>query len=492
MDKTDIEVCSKGYALSVEDWRMIRDLKGGTRAMRTAGHKWLPQEPKETPQQYSNRLARSFLYAGYEEMTASLVGKPFVKPVTIKGEDELDPRLRSIASNVDREGTTLTQFAKKVLTTAVDYGLCFVMVDFPQQTGRETKAEEEAKGSRPFFVHICPWDLIGWQVDTDQATGISRVTMVKIKECRIEPLGEYADHEVEYIRVYRENDWELWRKTPPSQPNTDPQYVRVAGGTHTFNGVPIVAFYTNQVGLMMGSPAMSSLAWLNIEHWQSSSDQLNALRFARIGILFGAGFTEEDEKRNNKGDPNNPVGMIGPNRAIFAESPDAKLMYVEHSGKAMGIGKDHLESLERKMDVAGLQPLVSRRSGNVTATADVLDEARSSSDIQTWIRDEEFALEKCYEFAAKWIRVTLPEDFSIDIFNEFTLSLRSEQDVVALMQSRLAGEISRETYLTELRRRGLIADYIDIQAEMARIESEGPPLGLVQPIQNVGPGKNDE
>ena len=42
-------------------WDLIRDLMGGTTAMRAAGTKWLPKEPLEDDKDYKVRLDRSFL-----------------------------------------------------------------------------------------------------------------------------------------------------------------------------------------------------------------------------------------------------------------------------------------------------------------------------------------------------------------------------------------------------------------------------------------------
>ena len=70
----------------------------------------------------------------------------------------------------------------------------------------------------------------------------------------------------------------------------------------------------------------------------------------------------------------------------------------------------------------------------------------------------------------------LPDDFSISINNDFGLMAQASDDIDKLVKMRLAGELSRETFLEEVKRRGLLIDTLKIEEEMARIETEGPSL----------------
>jgi len=130
------------------------------------------------------------------------------------------------------------------------------------------------------------------------------------------------------------------------------------------------------------------------------------------------------------------------------------------------------------MKVLGLQPIM-QRSGNQTATGRVLDESRTHTSIQAWIRSLENTLRQAFEYATRWSKQELPEDFSIDINNDFGLSERATDDVRSLIEMRKAAQISSETFLREVKRRGLLAEVVDIPTELAAIEQEGPPLALL-------------
>jgi len=211
------------------------------------------------------------------------------------------------------------------------------------------------------------------------------------------------------------------------------------------------------------------LAWLNLAHWQSMSDQRNILRFARVGLLFAAGFSDEELEEGL---------TIGPNQLIRSTNESAKVTYVEHKGNAIATGQQDLDKLEERMKVLGLQPIM-QRSGNQTATGRVLDESRTHTSIQAWIRSLENTLRQAFEYATRWSKQELPEDFSIDINNDFGLSERATDDVRSLIEMRKAAQISSETFLREVKRRGLLAEVVDIPTELAAIEQEGPPLALL-------------
>ena len=65
------------------------------------------------------------------------------------------------------------------------------------------------------------------------------------------------------------------------------------------------------------------LGHLNVEHWQSSSDQQTILHVARVPLLFVIGVET-------------PL-TIGADSLITASNPGAELKFVEHSGAAITV-----------------------------------------------------------------------------------------------------------------------------------------------------------
>ena len=166
-----------------------------------------------------------------------------------------------------------------------------------------------------------------------------------------------------------------------------------------------------------------------------------------------------------------PDLVLGHNQFIPLTNKEANVFYVEHSGRAIVAGEKDLERLEERMEILGLQPLV-RRTAASTATGKLIDEEKTQSDIQAWIRSLENTLKDAFGFAAQWVKTELEEDFSIDIFSDFALADRSTTEVDTLSNMEEKGQLSRETLLRETKRRGIIADTIVVEEELARIDGD--------------------
>jgi len=124
-------------------------------------------------------------------------------------------------------------------------------------------------------------------------------------------------------------------------------------------------------------------------------------------------------------------------------------------------------------------PLTVRSWGNETAMGKAIDEGKGQCDLQSWVREEEGVLVEAYALAAEWSRVALPEGFGVDIYDDFGLLPRSAQDLDNLQKLRDRGDLSRRTILEASKLRGLLPENHDIDEELARIEEEGPDLGMM-------------
>lgn len=424
-------------------WTLLHDLLGGTFAMRDAGPRWLPQEPKEEDKNYAIRLQRAVLFNGYKTAVDDLCDRPFARPLTLTGELG---DLEILKTDCTRTKRTLDDFAKDLLRSAAIHGIAHVLVDFPNVPEGATLAD--VGEVRPYFVLVEAPDLIGWKHD-DQM----RLVEVRIRLFVDETVGQYGQEQVEKILVYRPDAWELWRREKDGD-----NFVMEKDGTHTFGDVPLVSVYFNKQSEMVADPPLEDLAMLNLAHWQSSADQRNSLRFARIGLLCATGFTAEEFDDGF---------VIGPNYVVKSVNPNAKLGYVEHSGSAIKIGQDDLERLERQMEVMGLQPVIENRTES-TATGKLIDDSNNASSLKSWVSSVNRGLADAIAFAGRWIRKEV--EVTVALFDDFGVSVRATNELEILFKSRIAGEITRETFLEELKRRGVLNETLDVEDEVEKLE----------------------
>lgn len=465
------------------DWDLIDDLCGGTRAMRAAGIKWLPQEEGESEKAYSVRLNRSFLYGGLKDTLRRLRSKPMSRDVTLHGT--LPESISGIERNVDGEGQNLTQFASALFDDAAKRGLTHFLVSYPSlekegetpaQRKKRINAPVEAK-IRPYFVHVKADAVLGWESEPDPVEG-RRLTLVRIKECVSERDGEWGTKEIEQIRVLTPGRWEIYR-----QKGTQKTWLLHESGTTSMQRIPLVTCYFNRTGFMTAEPPLVDLAWLNVAHWCSSSDQNHILRFSRFGILFLKGETV-------KGKDGRETVLIGPSRLLRGKT-DSDLKVVEGTGASIGAGRTDVLDIEARMEVMGLAPLMER-TGDATATGRAMDESRSQSDIQAWIRSLEAALRTGFSYAAEWKKTDLASEFAVDIFNEFGISTRAAAEIEHLLRARLAKQITHARYLKEVQRRSVLGDDMNVEEEIDAVNNEVGSDGLTGTgDSSIGPAGGD-
>ena len=464
------EPCSEFTAMRPR-WELIDALLGGTLAMRAAGERWLPKEPKEDQTSYDVRLNRSILFTAYSDTIDDLVSKPFSRPVKKEGKSIPD-WLQEIIDNCDRQGTNLDQFARELFSECLNRGLTHILVD-NMRTARPdgqklTLADEQKVGVRPYFVHIRPTQLIGWRFET--INGKPKLTQIRWRESTTIPDGNYGEKVIETIRVYTPTTWEIHTK------NEKGEYTLSESGNHTYpDGIPLVTCYVNKTGQMTAMPPLEGLAWLNLAHYQGDSDQKNLLRFIRFALLFFSGLTQEEIEKEV---------VLGPGRKFSSTNPDADAKFLEHTGAGAEAGRQDLKDIEERMIAAGLDPIMSK-PGNQTATGQSIDESHSQCSILAWVNSLDLALYNLFAIAGNWIGEELPDDFTVGIYKEFGLGPRAATDIDALLKSVQAGKISDKTYLIELKRRDVLSENVDVTDEIEEIAKQGPALGLLGRGDNI-------
>jgi hypothetical protein len=466
-------------------WHLVASLRGGTPAMRDAGRKYLPQEPKESEEAYKNRLDRSVLTNLYKKTVTKLVGKPLKKGVKLL--EDVPPELVRYETNIDNQGTNLNVFARDVLEAAIDDGVTHILVDYSDTQNVEgdfidgslTVEQEELLGVRPYAKHVKAADLIGWKWQISNNKKV--LTQIRVREyVKVDGDDEFTQEVRERIRVIEPYIQRVYEKSEPNeqQSSGDPdEWVLIEAKVTTMPIVPLVTMYTNKVGFLLGSPLLLDIAYLNVAHWQSDSDQRNILHVARIPILFATGFGDDDSQVTIE---------IGSN--TFAKAPKgATLEYVEHTGKGIDAGVKDLKDLEERIQLLGMELLVKRPQGNVTATARTLDQAEADSELGLIAKELENTLNKMLDLFGRWVGLGDDGGGSTEVFKDFGIESEDLQDVDLLLRSRMAGEISQMTFWDEIKRRGLLSDNFNPTTEinLLDIESGGS-------INVKGDGEDDD
>jgi hypothetical protein len=488
-----VAIPNREYADHIKFWTLTATLRQGTDAMRLAGKDYLPMEKDEDPSSYRARLARSVLTNLYKKTADKLVGKPLKKPIIC--EEDVPEEIKQLLDDVDSVGTRLDVFAAQVFKQAVDDGVTHILVEFPNSNalGQEigefrnpdgTRALSVAQAKklnvRPYARHVKSEDLIGWQ--WEMIDGKKVLTQIRIFEWGRSPSpdNEFEQVKTERIRVIERNVWALYEKRKQDKEGQS-EWVRIESGVNSLGEIALTTLYTNKTVFMCGRPWLEDIAWLNVAHWQSDSDQRNLLHVARVPILFAKGFGDDDSKFS-----------LSVGAATYVKGPSsADLKYVEHSGKGIEAGRNDLKDIEERIQQLGLEMLIKRPTGNTTATARALDQAEADSALGMVSQELENCLEEMLVWFAKWLELG-DDGGSLSVFKDFGIEQADAADIEILLKAKQAGEISQVTFLKEIKRRGLLSDDFDPQTEIDLLDIEGAGSASMEEEPEIDPLTGEE
>lgn len=435
---------------------LFEALQGGTDKMRLAGEKFLPMWPAEDPKHYEYRLSTSTLFPAFSVTVEALSGKPFSRKCELS--EDAPANFREWQEDIDLEGRNLHSFAADVLEDAMANGMAGILVEYPKAEGVRTRAQEREAGARPYWVHIKLKQILGYQ--KARIAGDWVLTQLRFMEEVCEPDGEWGEKAVEQIRVLEPGSFRIYRK------NEKDDWLLHEEGTTSLNAIPFVPVYGQRRGFMQAQSPLLDLAFLNVKHWQSQSCQDTILRVARVPILMLSGVQNDGPV---------VVGM----KAITSTAPDAKGMFIEHSGKAIGAGQESLDKLETQMRHAGAQLLVEQPVKSVAQWSGEAD--AKMAPLKRITLDYQDALNQALELTARWVGESNAP--TLELFSDFG-SLSLDQASAELLEKLgAAGVLSKQTIFEEAKRRSVVRYDRTWEDELDRLAEEGPALGEIPSVE---------
>lgn len=472
-DPNDPSTTSFEWDSMIDSWAMIDTLLGGTQAMRDAGPAYLPQHAEESDANYDERLHVNILFNAMELTLDHFVGRPFSDPVRLN--NDVPEQIIEHARNIDLQGSNLTNFCREWFREGLAKGFCHVMVDMPfmdpETRESRTRADDLREGRRPFWQLIKPENMIFAEADIvvdPQSNELrEKFTHVRLREVTTVRDG-FAQEVKERIRVLEPGYYQVWEKI--KEKRRKEEWRVIEEGETGIDFVPIVTYYANRDGFLRSKPPLEDLAYLNIRHWQSMSDQINILTVVRFPMLAVAGATDQTGS----------VMAIGPRQLLSTKDPNGRFYYVEHQGKSIESGWRELENLEESMEAYGAT-FLKKEPGNETATGRALDSAESVTPLQDLTMRFIDAVNKAMDVHAAWQK--LPDGGTVTITTDFGPEEVSAEDVDLLLKLREGRDISRAAFIKEAQRRGVLSEEYDPEADFDQIAQEDKDLKPLQPQQ---------
>lgn len=449
---------SKRYLELEEERELSRALMKGTKGMIEAGRKFTPKHPAEEEDNYQVRLASTTLYGSYRNTLTKMAGKVFSKPVLVN--PDVPTGIGEILDNIDGQGRNITSFLFDVMVKGLQDGISFIFVDYTAIKQPEegspilTALDVKNMGARSTAILYDASQILDWK--SENIGGVQTLTCIRIKECANEPApdDEWGEKEVEQIRVLRPGRYELWRKQSKSGSLVDEWYLFDDGIT-AISYIPLIPYYTNREGFFEGLPPLQPLAELCKQHWNSSSEQVQALTFARFAMMVFSGV--------EKGS----IGKVGPNVIIELSDPQAKGSRIETAGEGIKAGSDDIKDIEQRMLSAGMTARVESKAG-VTATASAIDSTDADSILMAWATSLEDVANQMLWFMADY--EGLSDGGTVEVNKSFAMQ-QPYGTVTELIALFTANGIDVETLLDELQRRDVLSDSVEVLDIIDRLKA---------------------
>ena len=309
----------------VPGWELMASVTAGTDRLRQLAQWYLPQEQREDQDAWSARVRRSILSPFTTRLIENAAGAVLRRPVQIEGVRYWS----RFSRNVDGIGSSVNEFARRLLVSSLTYGHSAVLVDYPDSSADRTLLDQRLAARRPYFNHVPASRILGMRQSSDLPS--SPLSQVRIHEYVREPKGEYGERIVDQARIIEPGRYKTVKKNydhdqalmpngqqPLIPPEAQPAVTDgAAWQPFSLPIIPLVPMYTNRTGTLRSTPLLSDIAYINIAHYQRQADFLHALHIAAMPMLVLEGW--HDTSSTGKG-VNYALGMDPGNKAYYVPS----------------------------------------------------------------------------------------------------------------------------------------------------------------------------
>lgn len=459
-NQTGVAAPSHQVAAMAHWWEVIDAVVGGTSKVRELGVSYLPKEPGEGDSAYRRRLSRVVLSPWYMRLVRGLVGMVLRKPVKIDDESLQVKDQKLFAEqleDVNLVGDNLQVFARDLFESAVNYSYAGVLVEYPEASEIQTRADELAMGLRPYWVLYEAKDILGFQWEQVGAT--RKLTQVRLRQRVEEDADEFSTKLIEQVLVFdQKNGLVTWRIFRESKTRTEWELHK--SGMISLDEIPFAICYTDKKCRLELQPPMLEIAYLNLKHYQLCADLDHALHIASVPRLFIFGATPDE------------IGDLDSiDEAVCISRAEARLEWSSAKIDSFQPLQSRIGEIEQQMSALGLSAIVGQKNVGESAEAKRLDRTQGDSMAGVVAQSLQNCLNLALYYHAQYLGQPITPTCTVS--RDFDLTQLDPTMLNALTALRQSGNLSRQTFL-ELLQTGEIglADTWKPEEEIARLDAE--------------------
>ena len=443
------------YDRLLPEWTKVRDLLGGTTAVKARRTLYLPKHEAELDKDYEVRLKLGVLYNGFKRTLGAMTGLVTQRDVEL-GE-EASEVMRQHWETIDGRGLHGAVFARRLLHEGLATNHAGVLVDVPAlapATTPRSKAEERQLGVRPFWRLYRAEDIRDWDYTTDAGETVLRLLL--LREAFYDRAARFRVQEVTQYRVFEwhgpsQITWELWREVATGGVR---RAERLKSGVVVGpRRIPFAFFHPAEFA---GLPPLIDLADLNLAHYRTDTDRRHLMRIGCLPVPVRIGYQKRDKE------PEKPWGT----NTLQDVPTGGDVKWAEITGAAFEVTGKDLQMIEARMGAMGLAFLQPETRGTETAEAKRIDATAQNATLASSARALQDTLEMAAGFHAEYLKA---DPVSISVPTDFERTVMSPEMIGALSRLEVAGQLSLETLLRAFKTGHVLGDDVDLDHEIARI-----------------------
>lgn len=402
---------------------------------------YIQQYSQEENKEYADRQSMATLDNFVFRTVDDIKNIIFRKPLDLSAITNANLKVYSEKINFE---DNLNEFSKEVLANRIKDGFTYILVDSTNYDRNEvtTKAHQEAKNIRPYFVNIPRANILSWKFNE-----AGEYTQIVIKE-EYEIDSEYNVEIGTQIKVWNDQGVvQIWRD--------DEKY-----GEPIETGlgkIPIVKIGDDDI------PPLYDLAKINITHMNRDSEVSN---YSRVGgAAFLAVFGDLD-------DGENAPATLGINKGLkFRDKTTSDVKWIEMEGKNYEMLKDRIlyhEDQMMRISVSFTTDTLEAKTATQVNKESVTGESKAT-DYATELED---GINKAIQMINEYTTTSnISEENRVEVNKDFDSSILTPEMVTSYRTDYLAGIISYDKLLEYLIAGEYFKDMTDEEknAEKARL-----------------------
>lgn len=465
-------------------WELVEDCLEGQDKIKSKEDVYLPRPnasdtSEDNKLRYMAYLLRAVFYNVTRKTLEGLVGQVCSRdPIVV-----MPDTMTAMKLNVDGNGVSLDQQAKKGLAMNIAYGRFGLLVDYPKTLAPISLADQKAGRIHPTILQYPPKSIINWR--TAKVGADDMLTLVVLSETGIlkdDGFEITAENQYRTLELKESvcvmTTWRWSEAEKEFEVKEGPHVISDAAGK-PFDHIPFYFCGSVDNDPDPDHPPLYDLANLNIAHYRNSADYEEACYVVGQPTFYFAGLTENWVKNVFKG----KAIQIGSRAAVpLPVGGTAGILQVSPNS----MPKEAMDQKEAQMLAMGAKILEPGGGSNTFGQAQ-LDESNESSMLATVAKNVSAVYTAALKDAAKMQGV--PEtEISYSLNTDFPASRQTPNERTQTVLEWQAGAITETEMRASLRKAGVATlDHKEYKAELVT----NPPPDPKEMKNNGGKGGSE-